>query len=547
MGGLNKAKGTLAAALAGAVVLGALLPAVASADFYGTKGLNKDEGGNPPTVLYHFHESGARAQFVGEVRLAGAGVALDAAALSPVHGLVAFQIEAAGSRLVRLDPGTAVATVIGPFLEDTVMRGAVFVGPDRLVAIDTNGGRLVDVDPITGLERRAVPLSDPIGAGGDLAVDAAGAGIMSYYDVAAKGTRFVELDVVTGQTRPLFLDDGIRPGDRYPVAAGGLAMTDLGGGNALFAFDSHDMDDVFRYDIPFHPGGRFSLYLDVHPSFNAGNVDLAGYVEPIPSPSPSLTESPTLSATPTARPTLTPTPSATPTASPTPTATLSPTPSATPTITPTPAPLYLPIALRERCIPDQRRVDVVLVIDASSSMQDPTSTGRPKIAAALDAARIFLDNLQPARGDQAAIVAFNTDATLIQPLTTDRAALASALARIQIAPQTCLVCGVEAADAELAGPRHRPDHAATMIVLTDGRSNPRPAGEAVERAAVAKARGVTVFTIGLGNDLDAEALTAMASRPAFAYRAPDAEDLADIYRAIAVAIPCPAGGFWGGR
>lgn len=39
----------------------------------------------------------------------------------------------------------------------------------------------------------------------------------------------------------------------------------------------------------------------------------------------------------------------------------------------------------------------------------------------------------------------------------------------------------------------------------------------------------------------------MASRPAFAYRAPDAEDLADIYRAIAVAIPCPAGAFWGGR
>ena len=58
------------------------------------------------------------------------------------------------------------------------------------------------------------------------------------------------------------------------------------------------------------------------------------------------------------------------------------------------------------------------------------------------------------------------------------------------------------------------------------------------RAAVAKARGVTVFTIGLGNDLDAEALTAMASRPAFAYRAPDAEDLAGVYRRLAAAMPC---------
>lgn len=39
----------------------------------------------------------------------------------------------------------------------------------------------------------------------------------------------------------------------------------------------------------------------------------------------------------------------------------------------------------------------------------------------------------------------------------------------------------------------------------------------------------------------------MASRPAWAYRAPDAEDLAAIYRAIAVAIPCPKDAFWGGR
>ncbi len=78
-------------------------------------------------------------------------------------------------------------------------------------------------------------------------------------------------------------------------------------------------------------------------------------------------------------------------------------------------------------------------------------------------------------------------------------------------------------------------------------SAPRPASEAGDRAATAKARGVVVFTIGLGEDLDAEAPRDMASRPAFAYRAPDAEDLADIYRAIAVAIPCSAGGFWGGR
>jgi Mg-chelatase subunit ChlD len=266
-----------------------------------------------------------------------------------------------------------------------------------------------------------------------------------------------------------------------------------------------------------------------------------GTASPTPEAAPSLTPTPSPSPSPSA--TLRPVATASPTASPTSSATTT----TTPTATRLPRPLYLPLTLRERCVPDQRRVDVVLVIDASSSMGEITAAGRPKIAAALEAARIFLDQLDPVRGDQAAIVAFNAAATLLQPLTTDRAALNAALARVQLARETCLVCGVEVGDAELAGPRMVKEHAATMIVLTDGRSNPRPAREAVERAALAKARGVTVFTIGLGDDIDAEALLDMASRPDFSYRAPDAEDLAAIYRAIAVAIPCRSAGFWGGR
>ncbi len=43
------------------------------------------------------------------------------------------------------------------------------------------------------------------------------------------------------------------------------------------------------------------------------------------------------------------------------------------------------------------------------------------------------------------------------------------------------------------------------------------------------------------------ALAAMASRPDGYYHAPDGEALAEIYRQIAVALPCPAGAFWGGR
>ena len=58
---------------------------------------------------------------------------------------------------------------------------------------------------------------------------------------------------------------------------------------------------------------------------------------------------------------------------------------------------------------------------------------------------------------------------------------------------------------------------------------------------------MTIFSIGLGADVEADALAAIASRSGYFYRAPDAEALADIYRAIAETIPCPAGQFCGGR
>ncbi len=71
--------------------------------------------------------------------------------------------------------------------------------------------------------------------------------------------------------------------------------------------------------------------------------------------------------------------------------------------------------------------------------------------------------------------------------------------------------------------------------------------EAVARAAQTKERGIVVFTIGLGDDLDFEALARMASRPDYYHFAPNADALEEIYRTIAVTIPCPAESFWGGR
>ena len=88
-----------------------------------------------------------------------------------------------------------------------------------------------------------------------------------------------------------------------------------------------------------------------------------------------------------------------------------------------------------------------------------------------------------------------------------------------------------------------------MILLTDGLANPEPASTAVQRAQAAKDDHITIFTIGVGKttNLNVVELALMASRPEYFYLAPDGEDLAAIYRAIAVEIPCPAGQYWGRR
>jgi Mg-chelatase subunit ChlD len=259
------------------------------------------------------------------------------------------------------------------------------------------------------------------------------------------------------------------------------------------------------------------------------------------------TEVPTPTSTPSPEPTLTgvPLPSATATA--TSTATPSPTLTATATPTPTPAPAILPLLLREECTPTQRRVDAVLVLDTSTSMLDPTREGGSKLAAAQAAARAFLAALRLDAGDQVGLVAFNSDAWLVSELTQDGAALEAAIAGLTTGQQTRIDRGIAVAAAELASTRRRGDNVPVMVVLTDGRNNPVPVEEAVSEAARAKAAGNILFTVGLGPDVEAAALAAMASRPDYAYLTPDAAALAGIYEAIAVTIPCPAEAFWGRR
>jgi len=196
-----------------------------------------------------------------------------------------------------------------------------------------------------------------------------------------------------------------------------------------------------------------------------------------------------------------------------------------------PRPIYLPIALRGACVRDARPVDIVLVIDISSSMTPP------KLAAAKAAGKAFVDALTPVR-DRAAIVAFDANARLVEGLTGNPTRLHNALDGLSSATGTAIDAGMRAALDELSSPRARAGAAHVVVLMTDGQNN---AGPGPVRALAAEARdahGVRLYTVALGEDADLVLMREIAGDPRRAFVSPRPEDLLRVFEDIAGLIPC---------
>jgi hypothetical protein len=164
-------------------------------------------------------------------------------------------------------------------------------------------------------------------------------------------------------------------------------------------------------------------------------------------------------------------------------------------------------------------VDVGLVLDSSGSMlsNDPG-------ALRVQAAKSFVNALLPQ--DRAAVVDFDSSATLLQVLTTDVAALNAALDQIDSSGGTNIGAGVSTGlDAVSGGGAGR---AKILIVLTDGEG--LYDDTLTDQAA---ASGVTIYTIGLGTSVDAALLTDIAQSTGGEYFAvANAGDLPQVFRNI---------------
>ena len=247
----------------------------------------------------------------------------------------------------------------------------------------------------------------------------------------------------------------------------------------------------------------------------------------------------------------TPTATSTPTSTPTPEATATPTPTATPSRVWT---IYLPYG-ENLCVPEKRFVDVVLVLDRSTSMlRAVVPGGLAKNEAAIDAAARFIEelSLEPdptdplGRHDQVSVVGFNDTAWTEVGLTNDRSSANAALERLRTKTieGTRLDLAITQGQAPLDGPERIPENDAIIVLLTDGLPNRVPfdasKGERQEdtvlRAAnEVRAAGSTVYTIGLGTpiDINPRLLISMATERFNYSYAPLPEDLEGIYRIIA--------------
>jgi Mg-chelatase subunit ChlD len=207
-------------------------------------------------------------------------------------------------------------------------------------------------------------------------------------------------------------------------------------------------------------------------------------------------------------------------------------PTATPTAepTPTPRPIFLPLAMREHCVPRLGGADIVLLIDTSSSMQGE------KILRAKEAAHVFIAQLDLER-DQAAVVGFNSSTRIASPLTSNRRLLETAVDGLRTESGTRIDTALWTAVGLLAGPNRNTKNRPAVILLSDG-AHTGPSGAVLQAAAEARRQGARIYTVALGAGVDATLLAAVAD-PGRAYVAAQGADLAAIYGELATVIPCP--------
>ncbi|MCA9280368.1 MAG: VWA domain-containing protein [Phycisphaerales bacterium] len=201
-------------------------------------------------------------------------------------------------------------------------------------------------------------------------------------------------------------------------------------------------------------------------------------------------------------------------------------------------------------------LDIVLLLDTSTSMLATTHANRTRLAAMQDAADSFVARVEltgaAGVGNRVSIVAFNGQAWTMLSLSSDREQIADAIRALHstVAEGTRLDLGLDESRRVIGGARGT----RVVVVVTDGLPNqvptPIPSGSqedtVLASARLLHASDALVFAVGIGGASDRGAmgesnpglLRQVAGDPEYYMTVDSAEELAPLLNRLWLSIQC---------
>jgi VWFA-related protein len=176
-------------------------------------------------------------------------------------------------------------------------------------------------------------------------------------------------------------------------------------------------------------------------------------------------------------------------------------------------------------------VTTMLVMDISGSMDK-----NGKLAAAKDAAKAYVAQMRP--GDQAGLITYDTKTYYVQPITSDTAALTTAIDGVKTGGDTAMYNALIEAEKNLESVTGRK----AIIVMTDGLDNSSHVTADDVITGIGQS-GLTISAIGFGDTkasgqqgLDEAGLKSLAEKTGGLYSYADVQSLASIYQQYGEAL-----------
>lgn len=174
--------------------------------------------------------------------------------------------------------------------------------------------------------------------------------------------------------------------------------------------------------------------------------------------------------------------------------------------------------------PSDQDVDLKVYLgNAADVTQNPTVIS---FDASKQSLKNFVTNTFAGPGgadDRIGVVSFSTNANNDRSLIDDEVLLHNSIDSISNGGGTRIERGISEAIIEFNN-NARADAKKVMVILTDGQNDVDPQN-VMDEANIAKAQGITIFTVGLTGFVNQDMLSLVASQPSYYYYAPSASDL----------------------